>query len=316
MVSFSLEELSAQKCYRLLAHLVGPRPIALVCTVNQEDEPNLAPFSFFNAFSAEPPVVGFSCTRTLRENKLKDTYCNLREVPQCTISVVTRSIVEQVNLCAVDYPAHVNEFEKSGLSPLPSDLVQPPRVAESPAHLECQLLQILELGEGGGAGNLALCKVLKIHISDDVWDGEGVDPHKLDLVGRLGGAFYTRVRQGLFEVSRIRCTDIVGFDRLPQFLKDSKLLRAAQLTQLAGLPLQQSLNFSELQRRIGEMGEGGALVAYQLLQEYALSSDKRLPQNGKQELWEKAVKELLERGESQLALQFALWVEQNMEYSA
>lgn len=207
MYSVEAKDLNPKERYFLLIGGVAPRPIAFVSTLSRTGIPNLAPFSFFNAFSSNPPVVIFSPARSPNSDKpFKDTYTNLVETKECVVQMVSYDMVEKMNLTAQDLDADINEFEISGLTELTSDLVKPPRVKESPFQMECKLLEMKNLGDQAGAGNLAICEVLKFHIDEKVFK-EGtqrIDPQKIDLIGRNGEYYYTRASgDAIFEMKRV-----------------------------------------------------------------------------------------------------------------
>lgn len=207
MYSIEAKDLSPKERYFYLTGGVAPRPIAFVSTISKEGIPNLAPFSFYNAFSSNPPVVVFSPARTANPDKpYKDTYTNLIETKECVIQSVTYEMAEKMNLTAQDLDSGVNEFELAGFTELPSDIVKPPRVKESPFQMECKLLEMKHLGEEPGSGNLAICEVLKFHIDESVFkdDSKKIDTKKIDLVGRNGEHYYTRASgAAIFEIKRI-----------------------------------------------------------------------------------------------------------------
>ncbi len=231
------QELPPAQVYRYMVGAIGPRPIALVATCSADGERNLAPFSFFNVFSPNPPVVGFSPCRRGRDKTLKDTYHNLVATQECTVQVVTFDMAEQVNIASTEFDASVDEFQKSGLTPLPSDLVTPPRVQESPFQMECRLQQMIPLGDQAISGNLALCEVIRMHVDESILVDGLINPHRIDVVGRNGQNFYTRASgDAIFEVPRPAARTAVGYEHIPQALKDSQLLTAHHLTQLALFP--------------------------------------------------------------------------------
>ena len=222
---------------QILQSAVAPRPVALVSTVNAQGEVNLSPFSFFNVFSADPPVLIFSPARRVRDGSTKHTLDNVMEVPEAVVQVVPYALVEQVSLASAEYPSGVNEFTKAGLTALPSKRVQPPRVAESPVQFECKVLEVKPLGQNGGAGNLVICEVLCMHIDDSLLDkDQKMDPHKLPLVARLGGDWYTVVNeQSLFQVPKPNTELGMGIDALPPSIRHSKFLSGNDLGQLANI---------------------------------------------------------------------------------
>lgn len=220
-----------------LVGAVGPRPIALASTIDAEGRPNLSPFSFFNVFGANPPMAIFSPARRGRDNTTKHTFHNVQAVPEVVINVVTYSMVQQVSLASGEFPEGVNEFEKSGLTPLAAERVRPFRVKESPVHFECKVKEVIETGAGGGAGNLVLCEIVLVHVNEDVLDPQGkIDQRKIDLVGRMGGAFYCRAHgDALFELTQPNKDFGAGVDALPLSVRNSSVLTGNDLGQLGSL---------------------------------------------------------------------------------
>ncbi len=213
---------------------IGPRPIALVSTVDGDGRVNLSPFSWFNVFGANPPMLAFSPSRRVRDNTTKHTFENLKVVPECVVQAVTYPIVQQVSLASTEYGVGVDEFVKSGLTPIASDVIAPPRVAESPFHLECRVDRIIELGGQAGSGNLVLCEIKMIHIAEDIFGDGRIDPDKIDLVARMGGDFYCRASgDAVFEVAKPIATRGIGYDQLPSSWRTSTILSANNLGQLA-----------------------------------------------------------------------------------
>jgi len=237
MVSIDPKDLPVQKLHQYLLGAIGPRPIAFASTVDAEGKPNLAPFSFFNVFSANPPILIFSPARSGRTNTTKDTYNNVKIIPEVVINVVNYDIVHQMSLASSPYAPGVNEFEKAGFTALKSDSVKPFRVAESPVQFECKVNEVIELGTEGGAGNLIICEVVKIHIHDEVLDANGmIDQQKIDLVARMGGDWYSRANaKSMFEITKPISTCGIGFDALPVDIKSSKILSGNNLGHLAGI---------------------------------------------------------------------------------
>jgi flavin reductase (DIM6/NTAB) family NADH-FMN oxidoreductase RutF len=224
----------------LHAHLVGavgPRPVAFASTLDAEGRPNLSPFSFFNVFGANPPLMIFSPARRGRDNTTKDTYHNVKAVPEVVINVVTYAMVHQASLASTEYPAGVNEFEKAGFTMEPSAKVKPFRVKESPVQFECVVKQVIETGTGGGAGNLVICEVVMIHIADEVLDARGrIDQRKIDLVGRMGGHFYVRAHgDALFELAQPAKEIGIGVDALPRDVRESPILTGSDLGRLGAV---------------------------------------------------------------------------------
>lgn len=237
MISFLPEELSVSKLHHLLLGAVGPRPIAFASTIDLEGRPNLAPFSFFNVFSANPPILIFSPARSGRTNTTKDTYNNVKAHPEVVINMVNFDIVEQMSLASSPYAAGENEFIKAGLTPVPSDLIKPFRVKESPVQFECKVNQVIELGSEGGAGNLIICEVLKLHIHAHLLDdNHQIDQQKIDLVSRMGGDWYCRAdEKAMFELQKPITSCGIGFDQLPQDILKSSILSKNLLARLAGI---------------------------------------------------------------------------------
>lgn len=237
MVSIDPKDIPVQKLHQYLLGAIGPRPIAFASTVDAEGKSNLAPFSFFNVFSANPPILIFSPARSGRTNTTKDTYNNVKVVPEVVINVVNYDIVHQMSLASSPYAPGVNEFEKAGFTALKSDNVKPFRVAESPVQFECKVNEVIELGTEGGAGNLIICEVVKIHIHDEVLDSNGmIDQQKIDLVARMGGDWYSRANaESMFEITKPISTCGIGFDALPIDIKSSKILSGNNLGHLAGI---------------------------------------------------------------------------------
>ena len=229
-------EITTQETFGLMLDTISPRPIAFASTIDSEGNPNLAPFSFFNGFGANPPILVFSPSRRGRDNTTKHTYDNIKEVPEVCINVVTYDMVHQVSLASSDYPKGTSEFEKSGFTMAKSETIKPFRVKESPVQFECKVINVIETGDQGAAGNLVICEILKIHIDKRVMDESGkIDPHKLDLVGRLGGDYYVRVSgDAIFKVPKPTGKGI-GIDALPESIRTSKVLTGNDLGQLGNV---------------------------------------------------------------------------------
>lgn len=224
--------------HQFMVSSVAPRPIAFVSTVDTEGVANLAPYSFFNAFSSNPPILVFSSNRRVQDGTTKDTLTNIEATRECVINVVSHNIAQQMSLTSVNFPSDVSEFDKAGLTPIASDLVRPFRVAESPVQMECRVEQILPLGTEGGAGHLIVCRVVRMHISEAVLDSEKrrIDPHKIDLVGRLGRFYYTRASgNAIFEIAQTERPLVLGFDNLPDSILKSEVLTGSNIAQIAAL---------------------------------------------------------------------------------
>lgn len=233
MLTIDPKELTTPKLHGYLQSAVGPRPIALASTIDGNNVPNLSPFSFFNIFSSNPPILIFSPSRRVRDNTVKHTLLNAELNREVVINVVNYAMVEQISLASTEYAAGINEFEKAGFTMLPSDTVKPFRVKEAPVQFECRVNEIIALGTEGGAGNLILCEVLKIHIDESILDANGgIDQHKIDLVSRLGGNWYSRSAEGLFEVEKPLTTLGIGVDAVPAFIKKSGVFNGNDLGKL------------------------------------------------------------------------------------
>lgn len=236
MLSINPKELAPAKLQAYLQTAIAPRPIAFASTIDENGNPNLSPFSFFNIFSSNPPVLVFSPARRVRDNTIKHTLINVQNTKEVVISVVNYDMVQQTSLSSTEYPDGVNEFEKSGFTMLPSDLIKPFRVAESPVQFECKVNDIIALGDQGGAGNLVICEIVKIHIREEYLDENGmIDQHKIDLVARLGGNWYTRANEGLFEVEKPLTTLGIGVDKIPSFIKQSNHFSGNDLGKLGNV---------------------------------------------------------------------------------
>lgn len=247
MISINPKEVTVPELQRHLQSAIGPRPIAFASTVDKDGNPNLSPFSFFNVFSSNPPILVFSPARSGRTNTTKDTYNNVKEVEEVVINIVNHEIVHQMSLSSSAYPKGVNEFVKAGFTPIESELIRPFRVKESPVQMECKVNQVIELGDQGGAGNLIICEVLRMHIDERVLDANGqIDQHKIDLVGRMGANWYVRANnEALFEVDKPITTLGIGFDNIPDSIKTSEVLTGNDLGMLGNieaLPSQEAIS--------------------------------------------------------------------------
>ena len=230
MTSFEPKNCSIPQLQRLLSSSVAPRPIALASTISSGGQPNLSPFSFFNVFSTNPPILIFSPARRVRDNSTKHTLQNVEQVKEVVINVVSYDIIQQMSLSSTEYEKNINEFKKAGLKMLKSDLVKPFRVAESPVQMECKVNDIIPLGTQNGAGNLVICQVLKIHICDRVLNGSNeIDQEKLDLVARGGGSYYIRAREGFLEIPKPLRSKGIGVDMLPDHIQNSSILTGNDL---------------------------------------------------------------------------------------
>ena len=237
MKTFYPKEMSTAQVQNILQSVVTPRPIAFASTVDRDGHPNLSPFSFFNMFSANPPILIFSPSRKVRDNSTKHTLDNVLEVPEVVIHIVGFDRVEQMSLASTEYPKGVNEFEKAGLTPLKSDLVAPPRVKEAAVAMECKVIEVKALGLEGGAGNLVICEVVAIHLSESIMDEMGtVNPYKLDPVARLGGSWYSRITpESLFQILKPLANLGIGVDQIPEEIRNSPILTGNNLGRLGNV---------------------------------------------------------------------------------
>ena len=237
MQSIDPKELPIPRLHQLLLGAIGPRPIAFASTIDANGQHNLAPFSFFNVFSANPPILVFSPARSGRTGQSKDTYNNVKAVPEVVINVVNYNMVHQMSLASSPYAPEVDEFVKAGFTALPSEKIKPLRVAQAPVQFECKVNEIIELGQEGGAGNLIICEVVQIHLDPNILNEQGlIDQHKIDLVARMGGDWYCRADQNsMFEIKKPITTCGIGYDALPADIKNSTILSANDLGQLAGI---------------------------------------------------------------------------------
>jgi flavin reductase (DIM6/NTAB) family NADH-FMN oxidoreductase RutF len=237
MITKDASILTGVQLQNILQYVIAPRPICFASTINKKGEVNLSPFSYFNVFSVQPPICIFSPSRRLRDNTTKHTLDNINEVAECVINIVNYEMVAQTSLASCEYPQGVNEFIKAGFTMLPSEVVQPPRVAESPVQLECRINQIVPLGEKAGAGNLVIAEILRIHLSENILDDNGnIDQTSLDLVARLGGNWYARInKDALFQLEKPNEKIGIGFDQLPQALVNADWLTKNEKAKLANL---------------------------------------------------------------------------------
>ena len=238
MVTINPKEVSVPQFHSWLLGAVVPRPIAFASTIDKNGQVNLSPFSFFNCFGANPPLLIFSPARKGRDNTTKHTYENVLQVPEVVINIVNYAMVQQASLASTEYPRGVNEFSKAGFTEVPSSMVKPPRVGESPVSMECKVLQVVRTGNSGGAGNLVICQVLLMHVKEEVLDtkGTGIDPFRLDAVARLGREWYCRVQgDSIFQVPRPNEKIAIGIDQLPLAIRNSKVLTGNDLGLLASV---------------------------------------------------------------------------------
>jgi len=247
MLTINPKEIEVPKLHHYLLGAVGPRPIAFASTVDENGIPNLSPFSFFNVFSANPPIMVFSPARSGRTGATKNTFDNVKATKEVVINIVNYDIVQQMSLSSSPYNKDVNEFIKSGLTPIASETIKPFRVKESPVQFECKVNDIIELGQNGGAGNLVICEVLRIHINEDILDKNGmIDQHKIDLVSRMGGNWYCRAnKNSMFEIEKPITSIGIGVDQIPNEIRNSSILTGNDLGLLGSIeafPTQEEIN--------------------------------------------------------------------------
>ena len=237
MLSIDPKSLEIPKLHGYLLGAVGPRPIAFASTIDENGNANLAPFSFFNVFSANPPIAIFSPARRVRNNTTKHTLDNILENNEVVINVVSYDIVQQTSLSSTEYDCGVDEFIKSGLTPINSNLIKPFRVKESPVQMECTVNDVISLGEQGGAGNLVICEIKMLHINENILNDAGaIDPNKIDLVGRMGGNWYCRSsKDALFEVEKPLRNLGIGVDNIPSEIRNSHILSGNDLGMLGNV---------------------------------------------------------------------------------
>ena len=279
MISINPKDVSPAQLQGYLQSAVAPRPIAFASTISKNGKPNLSPFSFFNVFSSNPPILIFSPARRVRNNTIKHTLINAEATREVVINVVNYDIVQQMSLSSTEYADDVNEFLKSGLTQIPSDIVKPFRVKESPVQFECKVNEIISLGNDGGAGNLIICEVVKIHINKNILDENGlIDQYKIDLVSRLGGNWYSRSNQGLFEVPKPLVNLGIGVDAIPEHIKLSPVFNGNDLGKLGNiesLPTNQEVSIFVKENFAvkGVLSADDALKVHQKAKEYLNNDD-------------------------------------------
>jgi flavin reductase (DIM6/NTAB) family NADH-FMN oxidoreductase RutF len=237
MKTIKVESLSISELHNYINHAIAPRPICFASTIDAAGNVNLSPFSYFNVFSVNPPICIFSPSRRVRDNTTKHTLENILEVPECVINIVNYDMVQQASLASVEYPKGINEFTKAGFTELASELVRPPRVAESPIQLECIVKEVIALGEGPGSGNLVIAEIKRIHLSESILDADGkIVQAQVNHVARLGGDWYCRVTaDNLFKVAKPVTTIGIGVDALPKAIRNSNVLTGNNLGQLGNV---------------------------------------------------------------------------------
>jgi len=273
MISILPQDISTAKLHGYLLGSIVPRPIAFASTIDEDGNVNLSPFSFFNVFSANPPILIFSPARRVRNNTTKHTLENVLQNKEVVINIVSYDMVQQMSLSSTEYAKGINEFEKAGFTEVASSLVAPPRVGESPVQFECKVNEIIELGTEGGAGNLIICEVVKLHIDESILDDDGkIDAVKLDAVARMGGNWYNRAKEGMFEVPKPLSTLGIGVDALPKEVRQSTILTGNDLGMLANveaLPIEENsfVNATEEIHKLAQQKllEGNVSEAWELL---------------------------------------------------
>lgn len=313
-------ESSVPEVQRLLQGGIGPRPIALVSTVSKEGINNLSPFSFYNVFGANPPVIAFSPSRRGRDGSFKDTYLNLVETKECVVQAVTYSMVEQVSLASTEYERGIDEFVKSGLTPIDSDIVKPKRVKESPFQMECKLIDMMSYGNGGASANIAVCEVIKFHVDEEVFVSGIIHPNKIDLVARMSGDFYCRAfGDNVFEVEKPLAKKGIGYDQIPDFIKNSNIYSANNLGKFGNIEIIPSENavteYIEEVRRGIKNGSDHSLILFEdfknqknfikMLQIVLVNSS--LSPSDKKQMLERTAKVALELNQTEIAWKIALF---------
>ncbi|AZQ64129.1 flavin reductase family protein [Flammeovirga pectinis] len=268
MKSIQPSEVTTAEMHSYLLNSIAPRPIAFVSTIDKNNIVNLSPYSCFNFFGANPPILIFSPTKSVRDNVEKHTLENIRETKECTVNIVSYEIVEQMSLSSTAYDKGVNEFIKSGLSELKSELVKPPRVKESPVQFECILKEIIPMGNEGGSGNLVICEVIKMHMDESALDEKGmIDSTKLNLMGRMGGNMYVKASgNALLSVQKPTRNKGIGIDKLPLHIIESDILTGNHLAKLANIEkLPIDIDFKNIEVPITSSREENHLLAARLL---------------------------------------------------
>lgn len=250
MKTYLAKDTPVNDFYGLLTSSIAPRPICFASTIDEEGQPNLAPYSFFNIFGSKPPILVFSPLRRMRNNTTKDTLENIIRTKEVVINVVNYDMVQQMSLSSCEYPTGVNEFIKSGFTPIDSEEVKPFRVKESPVQIECKVLEVKSIGTEGGGANLVICEVVKIHVAEHILNEAGqIDPQKIDLVARMGQNYYSRAfGDSIFEVPKPNQHLGMGFDQLPKIVSTSPILTGNDLALLANMheiPDLSSITFDE-----------------------------------------------------------------------
>lgn len=287
-MTIDLKDLSPAERQNYLQHAVAPRPIGFVSSIDKHGQVNLSPFSFFNLFSSNPPILVFSPARRVRDNTVKHTLENVQEVPEVVISIVTWPMVQQVSLSSCEFPKSVNEFSKAGFTPVPADLIQPPLVKESPVNMECRVLEVKPLGTEGGAGNLVICEVLRMHIDDRILnEQQKIDQRKLEHVARLGGDWYCVVRpENLFTVEKPNSKLGIGVDALPDPIRNSPVLTGNDLGQLANVETIPAIDPSFDDPMVKQIIQYYSLNPDEMEKEFHKHAQRLLAENKTAEAWQ------------------------------
>lgn len=299
---------------------LGPCPIALVSTVSKDGVNNLSPFSFFNVFGANPPVIAFSPSRRGKDATLKDTYLNIIETKECVVQAVTYAMVEQVSLASTEYETGIDEFLKSGLTPIDSEFVKAKRVKESPFQMECKLLDMMSYGEGGAAANIAICEVVKFHVDEDIFVNGLIHPNKIDLVARMSGDFYCRAfGESIFEIEKPIAKKGIGYDQIPEFIRSSNVYSANNLGKLGNIesiPSEEAvthyikevkaLTLFDFEQSFTTFNRYKRDKNYQYMLKYLLH-DSELDLKLKHQLIEETAKIALESNQTEIAWKIALF---------
>ena len=286
--TITLSSLSNADVQNYLQHAVTPRPICFASTIDMKGNVNLSPFSFFNLFSSNPPIVIFSPCRRVRDNTIKHTLENCQEVPEVVINIVSYDMVQQVSLSSCEYERGVNEFEKAGLTEEASTMIRPPRVKESPIQMECRVNQIIKLGDEGGAGNLIIAEVLLMHINEEILNEKGfINQTKLDVVSRLGGNWYARInKDNLFEVAKPNLNKGIGVDTLPEEIRNSKYLTGNDLGQLANVETLPNIDPTFNDEKLKKIFEYFAVMPNELEKELHMYAHELLLRGLVEEAWQ------------------------------
>lgn len=271
-------EIPTRDLHQFLLASVSPRPIAFVSTVNEDGVDNLAPYSFFNCFSSNPPILVFSSNRRVSNNTTKDTLANIMSEKECVVNVVSHPIVRQMTLASIEFPSDTSEFIKSGLTPIDSEFVKAKRVKESPVQMECKVNDIITLGEHGGAGHLIICEVVAMHIKEDIIDPDNnrIDPNKIDLMGRMGRSYYVRASgDAIYTIFQAVTEVTIGYDALPEHVKKSTVLTANEIAILGGIPsMPDDDQIATVSNLISDIDLDDLSAIHNLAKEYILQGEK------------------------------------------